>query len=118
MTDDGTIELKTPSNRGNDLTSTCNTTMIKGEGVPQLGDLFQKDADGNNTQLGDCGPVIGIAGDVSIYYIKRFLNILHTIFTLPSSSIRIAHGIWVSSAKVSNSLLLKWSSSRMAANLS
>ena len=68
MTDDGTIELKTPSNRGSDLTSTCSPcTMIKGEGVPQLGDLFQKDADGNNTQLGDCGPVIGIAGDVSIH---------------------------------------------------
>ena len=81
MTDDGTIELKTPSNRGNDLTSTCNTTMIKGEGVPQLGDLFQKDADGNNTQLGDCGPVIGIAGDVSIYYIKRFLKTLHYFYS-------------------------------------
>ena len=68
MSDDGTIELKTPSNRGSDLTSTCSPcTMIKGEGVPQLGDLFQKDADGNNTQLGDCGPVIGIAGDVSIH---------------------------------------------------
>jgi len=59
MSDDGEIEMRTPSNRdGGTLTSTMSLGVIKGECVPTLGDVYQ-----GNTCLGECGPVVGIAHD-------------------------------------------------------
>ena len=56
MTDGPTIEAKTPSNRGDDLISTCKLDLAKGEDAPELGDLIPGDC-----CLGPCGPVVGIA---------------------------------------------------------
>ena len=56
MTDGPTIEAKTPSNRGDEIVSTCKMNLIKGEDAPQLGDLLPGEC-----TLGSCGPVVGIA---------------------------------------------------------
>lgn len=49
MSDNGLIEISTPSNRSNvQLFSKCTLTVIKGEEAPKFG---------------DCGPVTGIAND-------------------------------------------------------
>jgi len=46
MSDLGTLEARTPSNRGDEVVSTCTFEVEKGEEAPELG---------------DCGPVTGIA---------------------------------------------------------
>ena len=57
---DGPIEARTPSNRGDEIVSSCKMNLIKGEEGPEMGDLLPGacvDAVG----MGECGPVVGIA---------------------------------------------------------
>ena len=56
MTDGPTIEARTPSNRGDEILSTCKMNLIKGEDAPVLGDVLPGDC-----IMGPCGPVNGIA---------------------------------------------------------
>ena len=67
MSDAGQIEAVTPSNRGDEVvTSACAMTIEKGEDAPQMG---------------DCGPVTGIAHDdcswsMNYQVIKKFKQVV------------------------------------------
>ena len=60
MSDGPTIEARTPSNRGDEIVSSCKMNLIKGEEGPEMGDLLPGDCV-DAVGMTACGPVVGIA---------------------------------------------------------